>query len=521
MKNARKHALSQIMPEDGWSQKALAVQAAKPVLLQHEPSSGPTAENDVVSRLMAIVSQETGLDSAELDPGSHFVDLGIDSLLSLQISGRLQEELGLDVSSASFGDHLTVKDLIERVGGSAVSKSASTVSSVIRTPKNSEHHKDNNANVSSIDEGHIFMETIRMTISEETGTLLEDLTPSTMLSELGIDSLLALTIVGILSERLRVDLPPTLFVDNDNLNDIKNTLGTNGFLPSTPFEVVTSGAASADVLVPIELSQPQLLGPPHASLVRLQGPPKTAKKTLFLFPDGSGSATSYMAFPEISPEIVVYGLNCPWMRTPHELQCSLEQYVAKFLVELRRRQPTGPYHFGGWSAGGILAYEAAQQLARIGEETAKLILIDSPNPIGLENPPQRMYDFFESLNFFGMAGKKPPSWLRPHFDAFLRILDAYKVRPFNSKSPDTHIIYARDGICKHPSHPRPEIRSDDPREMLWLLENRTDFSGSGWKELVGEGKLSISVMDEVNHFSLVAPGPRIAELASFVARAME
>jgi len=126
-----------------------------------------------------------------------------------------------------------------------------------------------------------------------------------------------------------------------------------------------------------------------------------------------------------------------------------------------------------------LAYKSAQQLSHNGEQTARLILIDSPNPVGLENPSERMFNFFDTLDFFGSNGKAPSSWLRPHFNAFLTTLDDYKVRPFAGLSPQTHIVYARNSICKHPDDPRPEIRSDDPRKMLWLLNNRTDFSGSG------------------------------------------
>ena|SRR5580700_393590 len=97
------------------------------------------------------------------------------------------------------------------------------------------------------------------------------------------------------------------------------------------------------------------------------------------------------------------------MKTPQDMKCSLEELTAKYLVDIRKRQPKGPYYFGGWLAGGICAYEAAQQLARSGKKVARLIFIDSPNPVGLESPPQRMYDFFESLDFLGMNGKAPPS----------------------------------------------------------------------------------------------------------------
>jgi len=113
-----------------------------------------------------------------------------------------------------------------------------------------------------------------------------------------------------------------------------------------------------------------------------------------------------------------------------------------------------------------LAYKSAQQLSHNGEQTARLILIDSPNLVGLENPPERMFNFFDTLDFFSSNGKAPPSWLRPHFNAFLTTLDDYKVRPFACLLSQTHIVYARNSICKHLDDPRPKTRQDDPRKIL-------------------------------------------------------
>ena len=201
--------------------------------------------------------------------------------------------------------------------------------------------------------------------------------------------------MGKLGEVLEMELPPTLLADADTLNEVEKTLGLD---PKGP-----SGNRSPAPIAS-EVAQP---GPdtPYATSVLLQKSSKTARKTLFLFPDGSGSATSYASLPKISSNVIVYGLSCPWMKIPQDMRCSLEPLTTKYLAEIRRQQPSGPYYFGGWSAGGICAYEAAQQLARNGEETARLILIDSPNPVDLENPPQRIYDFFKSLDFFGMNGK--------------------------------------------------------------------------------------------------------------------
>jgi naphtho-gamma-pyrone polyketide synthase len=115
-----------------------------------------------------------------------------------------------------------------------------------------------------------------------------------------------------------------------------------------------------------------------------------------------------------------------------------------------------------------------------------------------------MYDFFDQLGIFGEGGKTP-DWLRAHFDAFIRILDDYEPKPL-ADSPNTLIVYAKDGVCKDPNGPKMEIRPDDPREMIWLLNNRTDFEAGGWKSVVGKDKLSVAVVDEVNHFTIMDQG---------------
>jgi thioesterase domain-containing protein len=49
----------------------------------------------------------------------------------------------------------------------------------------------------------------------------------------------------------------------------------------------------------------------------------------------------------------------------------------RYIQEIRRVQPEGPYRIGGYSFGGLVAYEMAQQLAAQGEDTALLALFDT------------------------------------------------------------------------------------------------------------------------------------------------
>lgn len=472
-----------------------------------DPKLAKPPSNGIISRVMAIVSDEARIDPSELRPETEFSDFGIDSLLSLTILSRLRDEVGLDLPSMLFADYPTVEKLQNFI---SLDRSPSL-------PSGSSSQDDTDvltAELVSEPDTDRLVDIIRSTISGETGVPIGDLTVTVRLSELGIDSLLALTTMSKLSEALDIEVPRSLFVENDTLYDLERALDMTIKRRNVK---IYPNAAKLQAIEQVNAID----SAPYATSVLLQGNSKAAAKKLFLFPDGSGSATSYSSLTRVSPNVAVYGLNCPWMKTPQDIAVPLEQLTAKYLLEIRRRQSHGPYYLGGWSAGGILAYEAAQQLSLAGESTERLILIDSPNPIGLENPPQRMYDFFDSLGIFGEGGKPPPSWLRLHFDTFIRLLDDYKVKDFAGKGMETHMVYARDGICKLPTDPRPEIHPNDPREMLWLLNNRTDFSGSGWCELVGKENMKITVLDNVNHFTMVEPGPEISKLSAFIRRAME
>lgn len=63
---------------------------------------------------------------------------------------------------------------------------------------------------------------------------------------------------------------------------------------------------------------------------------------------------------------------------PSDLQAMATDYISA----MRRAQPKGPYTVGGWSLGGIIAYEICQQLIAAGDSVERLILLDSTIPEG-------------------------------------------------------------------------------------------------------------------------------------------
>lgn len=59
---------------------------------------------------------------------------------------------------------------------------------------------------------------------------------------------------------------------------------------------------------------------------------------------------------------------------------SIEAFATEYVKQLRRIVPRGPYILGGFSMGGILAYEMSVQLIKMGEEVPGLVLVDCEIP---------------------------------------------------------------------------------------------------------------------------------------------
>lgn len=72
-----------------------------------------------------------------------------------------------------------------------------------------------------------------------------------------------------------------------------------------------------------------------------------------------------------------YGLQSPLIKGSEKPLARIEDMATYYINALQTVQPKGPYMIGGWSLGGIIAYEMAQQLSSQGHEIALLSLIDS------------------------------------------------------------------------------------------------------------------------------------------------
>jgi thioesterase domain-containing protein len=84
----------------------------------------------------------------------------------------------------------------------------------------------------------------------------------------------------------------------------------------------------------------------------------------------------------------VYGIQSLGLEHDQALPADVEGMVAAYVAAIRVVQPAGPYLLCGWSVGGVIALEIAQQLDAHGQTVALLALLDShaPQPIKRQVP---------------------------------------------------------------------------------------------------------------------------------------
>jgi oxalate---CoA ligase len=211
------------------------------------------------------------------------------------------------------------------------------------------------------------------------------------------------------------------------------------------------------------------------------------------------------------------------------------QSVARQLASVvRRRQPSGPYLLGGWSADGVLAFEMAQQLLASGEKVALLALFDTPNPRVLRNRPLRrrasgLFDTFRWRLRFQVASlcqlpmREVPAYLGERISALAEYV-AGELRALAKP-----VARAGDGLAgvPHPSGVRVRIKDYEPQPYagrLALLQTAGPHTGPeqdrsrGWAE-VARGGLTVHMVPG-DHLSMFLE-PNVEVLARKLAAELE
>lgn len=106
--------------------------------------------------------------------------------------------------------------------------------------------------------------------------------------------------------------------------------------------------------------------------------PGTSKKIFFGVHALSGTVTGYLDLArQIGEDQTFYGLQARGLDTDDAPHTCLKAMAAYYIEAMREVQPEGPYLLGGYSLGGHIAFEIAQQLFAQGSSVELLALLDA------------------------------------------------------------------------------------------------------------------------------------------------
>ena len=354
-------------------------------------------------------------------------------------------------------------------------------------------------------------------VASESGYNVEDMEQDIAFADMGMDSLMGITIIATVLRDTGVELPATFLLDNPTVGDAKIAL-LGDDQPELTFEPVTEveKAQENDSVQAAPVSQdltsehvpksethrpiPRLLSTTtdvvpnptgvsrQSKAVLLQGSSSSTGSKLFLLPDGSGSPSPYIQLPTIGIDVNVYGLESPFLKVPMEYVCDLETICSSFVEAIKVVQPAGSYILAGYSLGAIYAYEVAQQLLKNNEQVDSLTLIDMAAPkMTVSGFPSQ-----EQLKDAGIipSTSRQTEVQKEHVVRTIQAMTNYHLSPcpLSQRPKKTVLISSNAGLA-----------TGKQSELAKWAQGR-DSASRGWEEMVGPVEKHAI---EAKHFSLL------------------
>jgi amino acid adenylation domain-containing protein len=154
---------------------------------------------------------------------------------------------------------------------------------------------------------------------------------------------------------------------------IKNVFGSD-----LPLSILFQGGTIEQLARSIRQQSDNL---PRSPLVGIQ--PRGSRRPFFCVHPIGGNVLCYARLAHhLGSHQPFYGIQAVGLLGQQTAHTRIEDMAAAYIDALRAVQAEGPYLLGGWSMGGVVAFEMAQQLHRQGHEVGLLALLDSyaPNP---------------------------------------------------------------------------------------------------------------------------------------------
>ncbi|KAG6354135.1 hypothetical protein INS49_004739 [Diaporthe citri] len=481
--------------------------------LEHGDSDATKAPAGLLPVILESIAEETGLsDTSELTEDISLTDLGVDSIMAVEICARVKAKSSCQLSPSFILEHPTMGHLVRVFG-----RDAPQQQQVGRQGQEQElalgRHKEDDVTTAN---SHEPKEEVEKTASASPFSA----SPSSC-----------------------------------------SNSPTPTRTPATP-PLESSSHVSIETAEPIPKARIMLLQPG-----RPQAGASTSKARLYLVCDGTGSISNYIHLLKHQFPLPVYGIDSPFLRCPSRLTPRIGiPGIARGMVEaLVSLQPNAglsdanggsPIVLGGFSGGALFCYEMSRQLADQGRRVDGLILLDMrcplpPPPPNSALPPsdKEVWEILFTTAEESMAGQiqgsKAESNTRKHLRTMFESVLGYHPPQRVAVGPVFHlpavIIWCARGMVGRLEARRPDLVAklvelgypvesypgymEDPKlgAMAWSIPHKkteSELGPGGWENFVGAGedggtgKNLLCLAVDVDHHGVLYPltAPKTAEL---------
>ncbi|KAJ7704791.1 beta-ketoacyl synthase [Mycena rosella] len=521
--------------------KSLALAAGRPAVQAQQPTKAvriaPTASRasrspspppavDVEAVVLKLVADACDIPPAAVGVDTDLAAIGIDSMMSIEIFGGLRGAFpgaALDAQVLAFCP--TVADICREVRSKLQASSSSkaapsggthTVSAETSSPRTLFDDKSLELDASMPDGTpdviHILSNVLEVSI--------DSLGADADLDALGLDSLTAIEALHALKTEFGLDLPDDFFLNYSTPRAVQAYIAGPKSGAAVKIETVAPVPFLARQKV-LENTPPPT--PPSASLGRLtkalqldtvpvpiQRPETSGRLPLFLIHDGSGLVNYYDRLSFL--DRAIWGIHNPHFASGDAWDGLVDMAAA--YVEYILSATSGPLLLGGWSFGGVAAYEIALQLTRRGVQVKGILLIDAPSPINHIPLSDALIDAVLDDAGRPASGRTELRGLvKRQFSTNARMLGQYVPHATASLCPPLVLLRSSEGFA-------PTIPGGRDTEVPTWLADRSDpqTAVKGWQRLA---HCEVKVLDiPGNHFQAFHSS-NIAELSLRIADGCE
>ncbi|THU92749.1 polyketide synthase [Dendrothele bispora CBS 962.96] len=439
---------------------------------------------DVHDAVLRIVSETCAVASAKVKDDTDLSSLGVDSMMFIEILEKLKQSFtNLNVDPQAFQTCHTVSEMVHSVSSALPATPVLSQKSEVVAVKREEEAR--------IVEGKS-ERTEQLDLKQILASVLDmdakNIPDDADFDSLGLDSLSAIEALKAFKVALKMDLPDDYFTLHPTIKAIQfDLLNREGRRPSsltnTPFpeaKLETIPALSESVI----------------RALKLDSTPVTIQKSLsnrlplFVIHDGSGLINYYERLSPLGR--VLKGIHNPHFSTATPWT-DIRQMASSY-ADLIAKSGEKSILIGGWSFGGVAAYETSLQLQKRGVTVRGIVLIDSPSPVNHVPLSESLIEAVVELD--RRTSSDLGRLVKSQFRLNSALLGNYDACESSGMCPPIVLLRSSEGFKSE--------RVASSKIPSWLAERGNPKDAVvGWEKLTGS---SIKIIDiPGNHFEPFKP----------------